>query len=76
MRVSAETAPDDGRWAPFSLQYKAHKKKNAHKILTLHGYLRGTLNYRIEDTGTAWDGRYRGCVAHWRVRQLESARGR
>lgn len=45
-RFSSQTAPDGTRWATLSPGYQAHKKKNANLILTLNGYLRGTLNYQ------------------------------
>lgn len=45
-RFNSQTAPDGTPWAPLSPGYKVSKKKNADKILTLHGRLRGTLNYR------------------------------
>lgn len=45
-RFTSQTAPDGTPWAALSPGYKQRKKKNADKILTLHGRLRGTLNYR------------------------------
>jgi phage virion morphogenesis protein len=47
-RFSRQTAPDGSPWAALSPGYQAHKKKNANLILTLNGYLRGTLNYQAD----------------------------
>ena len=51
-RFSEMRGPEGHPWAPLSDEYRARKPKNADKILVLHGYLRGTLNYQIEDAGT------------------------
>lgn len=51
-RFDTQTGPDGKPWAPLSPRYKEQKKKNKNKILTLHGYLRSTLAYQIEDDGT------------------------
>ena len=45
-RFSSQTAPDGTPWAALSPGYRARKKQNADKILTLHGRLRGTLGYQ------------------------------
>ena len=45
-RFRSQTAPDGSPWAALSPGYRARKKKHADLILTLNGYLRGTLNYR------------------------------
>jgi phage virion morphogenesis protein len=45
-RFHHQTAPDGSSWAALSPDYQARKKKNANLILTLNGYLRGTLNYQ------------------------------
>lgn len=47
-RFRSQSAPDGTPWAALSPDYRAHKKKNAALILTLNGYLRGTLNYKAE----------------------------
>ena len=47
-RFRSQSAPDGSPWAALSPKYRAHKKKNAALILSLNGYLRGTLNYRAE----------------------------
>jgi len=44
-RFNTQTAPDGRSWQALSPDYKK-RKKNADKILTLHGRLRGLLNYR------------------------------
>lgn len=51
-RFNEMRGPEGHPWKPLSEAYRERKAKNADKILTLHGYLRGTLNYRIEDAGT------------------------
>lgn len=45
-RFNTQTAPDGSPWAALSPGYKKRKKKHSDLILTLNGYLRGTLNYR------------------------------
>ncbi|MFZ1827426.1 MAG: phage virion morphogenesis protein [Candidatus Competibacteraceae bacterium] len=45
-RFRSQTDPDGSPWARLSPGYQSHKKKNADLVLTLNGYLRGTLNYR------------------------------
>ena len=47
-RFRSQSAPDGSPWAALSPKYRARKKKNASLILSLNGYLRGTLNYRAE----------------------------
>lgn len=44
-RFNTQTAPDGSPWAPLSPDYKKRKKKHSDLILTLNGYLRGTLGY-------------------------------
>ena len=45
-RFNTQTAPDGSPWAQLSPDYKQRKKKHSDLILTLNGYLRGTLNYQ------------------------------
>ena len=45
-RFDSEEAPDGLPWKPLSESTKARKRRNADKILTLDGYLRGGLVYR------------------------------
>lgn len=45
-RFETQTAPDGSPWAALSPGYKKRKKKHLILILTLNGYLRGTLNYQ------------------------------
>ena len=45
-RFSSQTAPDGSPWAALSPAYRKRKKKNKDKILTLDGYLSGTLDYQ------------------------------
>lgn len=47
-RFNSQTAPDGSTWAPLSPAYQAVKKQNVDKILTLHGRLRGTLDYQAD----------------------------
>lgn len=47
-RFRSQTAPDGTPWAALSPGYRARKNKNKNLILTLNGYLRGTLNYHAE----------------------------
>lgn len=42
-RFQSQTAPDGVPWAALSPRYAARKPRNKDKILTLRGYLRGTL---------------------------------
>ena len=50
-RFDSMTDPQGNLWRPLSQSYRARKSKNQNLILDLDGYLRGTLNYRIEDGG-------------------------
>lgn len=45
-RFSSQTAPDGTPWEALSPGYAQRKKVHKDKILTLHGRLRGTLNYQ------------------------------
>ena len=45
-RFDEEEAPDGAPWAPLSTSYKARKRRNAGKVLTLDGHLRGNLTYQ------------------------------
>ena len=53
-RFVAQKAPDGTPWAPLQDWYRDTKKKNADKILTLDGHLRGTLRYQASDTGVVF----------------------
>lgn len=44
-RFRTQTAPDGTAWKPLSELYRKRKKRNKDKILTLDGYLSGTINY-------------------------------
>ena len=46
-RFDDEQAPDGTAWEPLSETTKARKTKNADKILTQDGYLRGTLARQV-----------------------------
>jgi phage virion morphogenesis protein len=43
IRFAQQQAPDGTPWQPLSTWYQQSKKRNADKILTLDGHLRGTL---------------------------------
>ena len=45
-RFADETAPDGTPWAPLTESTKRRKRRNAGKILTERGFLRGNLTYR------------------------------
>ena len=47
-RFDSMTDPDGDPWAPLSDATKRRKKRNADKILTLDGDLRGNLTYRAD----------------------------
>ncbi|WP_109078928.1 phage virion morphogenesis protein [Aggregatibacter kilianii] len=53
-RFVAQKAPDGTPWEPLNEQYRESKKKNADKILTLVGHLRGTLRYQADDAGVVF----------------------
>jgi phage virion morphogenesis protein len=42
-RFRSQTAPDGTPWAALNPEYRRRKKRNADKVLTLWGHLRGTL---------------------------------
>lgn len=56
-RFRTQTAPDGTSWKPLSELYRKSKKRNKDKILTLDGYLSGTINYNAArehvDVGSA-----------------------
>lgn len=45
-RFDTQESPEGVPWAPLSEDYRRRKRRNADKILTLDGYLRGGLNFR------------------------------
>ena len=46
-RFATFTSPSGRGWAALSPAYQKRKKRNKDKILTLRGYLRGTLAYQV-----------------------------
>ena len=46
-RFNTQAAPDGAPWAPLKPQTVRRKKKNADKILTEQGELRGSLSYHV-----------------------------
>ena len=45
-RFDSQEAPDGTGWKPLTDATKARKRRNADKVLTLDGYLRGNLTYQ------------------------------
>lgn len=50
-RFRNQVSPEGTPWAPLSPAYKKRKHRNANKILTLRGYLAGTLRGQYDQTG-------------------------
>lgn len=50
-RFKTQTGPDGAAWEPLSARYLKRKHKNKDKILTLRGYLQGTLRGQFDDSG-------------------------
>ncbi|MDQ5911207.1 MAG: hypothetical protein QG599_3304 [Pseudomonadota bacterium] len=46
-RFATFTSPSGAGWAALSPAYQKRKPQNKNKILTLRGYLRGTLDYQV-----------------------------
>lgn len=44
-RFAQQLSPTGESWAPLSARYQARKKRNKNRILTLDGFLGGTLSY-------------------------------
>lgn len=44
-RFRSQTDPSGRPWKPLSDDYRKRKKRNKDKVLTLDGYLSGTINY-------------------------------
>lgn len=53
-RFKTQTGPDGAAWQPLSARYLKRKHKNKDKILTLRGYLQGTLRGQFDDSGLAF----------------------
>lgn len=47
-RFKSQRAPDGSKWAALLSAYQESKSKNKDKILTLDGYLGGTLRYQVD----------------------------
>jgi phage virion morphogenesis protein len=47
-RFKAQIAPDGTPWQALSPGYARSKRKNQDKVLTLDGFLRGTLRYQLD----------------------------
>ena len=50
-RFQAQMSPEGEKWKALSPSYQKRKKRNKEKILSLNGYLSGTLRYQIESDG-------------------------
>lgn len=50
-RFRAQISPEGEKWQELAPWYKDQKRRNKNKILTLNGYLSGTLRYQIEPDG-------------------------
>lgn len=46
-RFKTQTAPDGTPWAPLQPRYARRKKYHQDKVLTLRGYLRGSIHYQV-----------------------------
>ncbi len=55
-RFKTQTAPDGTPWAPLKSATVKRKKYNADKILTLRGYLRGSIRWQPLDERTVQVG--------------------
>lgn len=51
MRFRAQMSPEGERWRELAPWYHAQKRRNKNKILTLNGYLSGTLRYQVQNDG-------------------------
>ncbi|MFT0531610.1 phage virion morphogenesis protein [Castellaniella hirudinis] len=47
-RFKNQQSPDGAKWAALLPAYQKSKEKNQNKILTLDGYLGGTLRYQVD----------------------------
>ena len=47
-RFSTQTAPEGSPWAALTEGYRARKPQHKDKVLTLRGYLRGTLDKQVQ----------------------------
>lgn len=50
-RFKEQRSPQGVRWEPLSPRYQKRKHRNSNKILTLRGYLQGTLRGQFDDDG-------------------------
>ena len=50
-RFKAQKAPDGTPWQALTPAYWRRKRKNKDKVLTLNGYLRGTLRGQVSASG-------------------------
>ena len=74
-RFVAQTDPDGRPWAPLSPSYKARKRRNQDKVLSLDGFLR-RLNYQVEDNGLSiGTNRVYGAIHQFGARKGQFGRG-
>lgn len=50
-RFKTQTAPDGTPWQALSARYHKRKHRNQGKVLTLRGYLQGSLRGQFDDSG-------------------------
>lgn len=72
-RFSSQVDPDGVAWAPLSPSYQRRKHRNADKILTLRGYLRGTLAWQLAPHAVMWGSPLRYAVAHQKGMDIQIA---
>lgn len=53
-RFKTQTGPDGNPWQRLSARYLKRKHKNKDKVLTLRGYLQGTLRGQFDDSGLSF----------------------
>lgn len=50
-RFKTQSSPSGVAWAPLSPAYQKQKRRNSNRVLTLNGYLQGTLRGQHSDQG-------------------------
>lgn len=65
-RFREQRAPDGTPWEALSPAYQRRKHRNQNRILTLRGYLQGTLRGQYDDTGLEFGtDRLYGAIQHF-----------
>ncbi len=65
--------PEDKPWKPLNPKYAAVKKRNRDRILTLYGFLGGTIHYQLAGSNTTLVGSDKPYAA---IHQLGGQAGR